>query len=52
MGQKYEQEIQELREHTDRKLNEIIMMIQKNPKLVHLKQDVLITRPLTPDTNI
>ena len=52
MGQKREQEIQELREQTDRKLNEIIMMIQKNPKLVHLKQDVLMTRPLNRKTKL
>ena len=52
MGQKYEQEMQELREQTDRKLNEIIMMIQKNPKLVHLKQDVLMTRPLNRRTKL
>jgi integrase len=52
MGQKYEQEMQELREQTDRKLSEIIMMIQKNPKLVHLKQDVLMTRPLNRKTKL
>jgi integrase len=46
MGQKYEQEIQELREQTDRKLNEIMYMIQKNPKLARLKREVLMTRPL------
>ena len=46
MGQKYEQEIQELREQTDQKLNEILMMIQKNPKLARLKREVLMTRPL------
>ena len=46
MGQKYEQEIQELREQTDRKLSEIVMMIQKNPKLARLKREVLMTRPL------
>ncbi|MGB7881412.1 MAG: tyrosine-type recombinase/integrase, partial [Nitrososphaeraceae archaeon] len=52
MSQKHEQEIQELREQTDHKLNEIIMMIQKNPKLVHLKQDVLMTRPLNRRTKL
>lgn len=46
LSQKHEQEIQELREQTDRKLNEIILMIQKNPKLARLKREVLITRPL------
>jgi len=46
MSQKYEQEMQELREQTDRKLNEIILIIQKNPKLARLKPDVLMTRPL------
>jgi integrase len=46
MSQKYEQEMQELREQTDRKLNEIILMIQKNPKLSRLKPEVLTTRPL------
>ena len=46
MSQKYEQEIQELRVETNRKLNEIIMIIQKNPKLARLKPEVLKTRPL------
>lgn len=49
MSQKHEEEIRELREQreqTDRKLNEIILIIQKNPKLARLKPDVLKTRPL------
>jgi integrase len=46
MSQKYEQQIQELREETDDKLNQVIMMIQKNPKLARLKREVLKTRPL------
>lgn len=46
MSQKHEDEIRELREQTDRKFNEIIYMIQKNPKLARLKREVLITRPL------
>jgi hypothetical protein len=46
MSQKHEQDMQELREQTDRKLNEIILMIQKNPKLSRLKPEVLTTRPL------
>jgi len=33
-----------LREQIDRKLNEIILMIQKNPKLARLKREVLMTR--------
>ena len=45
-SQKYEQEIQELREQTDRKSHEIMMMIQKNHKLARLKPEVLLTRPL------
>ena len=46
MVQKYEQEIRGAREQTDRKLSEIVMMIQKNPKLARLKREVLMTRPL------
>jgi integrase len=46
MDQKHEEEMRELREQTDRKLNEIILIIQKNPKLARLKPDVLKTRPL------
>jgi hypothetical protein len=46
MSQKHEEEIRELREQTDQKLNEILMMIQKNPKLARLKREVLMTRPL------
>ena len=46
MNQKHEQEMQGLRIETDRKLNEIIMIIQKNPKLARLKPEVLKTRPL------
>ena len=46
MSQKHEEEIRDLREQTDRKLSEIIIMIQKNPKLVRLKREVLMTRPL------
>jgi integrase len=54
MGQKYGQEIQELRQQTeqsDRKLNEILMMIQKNPKLARLKQEVLLTRSIKKKTS-
>jgi integrase len=46
MSQKHEQDMQELREQTDRKLNEIILMIQKNPKLSRLRPEVLTTRAL------
>jgi integrase len=42
MSQKYE----ELREQTDRKINAMMMMIQKNPKLARLKPEVLKTRQL------
>lgn len=52
MSQKHEEEIRELREQTDRKLSEIILMIQKNPKLARLKQDVLMTRPLNRKTKL
>jgi integrase len=45
MSQKYEQEMRELREQTDR-LSEIVMMISKKPKLARLKPEVLMTRPL------
>jgi integrase len=46
MDQKHGEEMRELREQTDRKLSEIVMMIQKNPKLARLKREVLMTRPL------
>jgi integrase/recombinase XerD len=41
LNDKYEKEMKELREQTDRKLDRIISMIQENPKLVKLKTEVL-----------
>jgi hypothetical protein len=44
LSQKYEQEIRELREETDHKINRVIMMIQKNPKLANIKPEVLAVK--------
>ena len=40
LNDKYEREINELREQTDRKLDKIISMIQENPKLARVKKEV------------
>ncbi len=44
MKQKYEQDIQAIRDETNQRFNQIISMIQHNPKLVHVKPAILTKR--------
>ena len=44
MKEKYEQEIQAMREETNQRFNQIISMIQHNPKLAHVKPEALIKK--------
>jgi len=44
MKQKYELEIQAIREETNQRFIQIISMIQHNPKLAHIKPEALIKK--------
>ena len=44
MKQKYEQDIQTIRDETNQRFNQIVSMIQHNPKLAHVKPEALITK--------
>ena len=44
MKQKYEQDIQAIREETNQRFNQIISMIQHNPKLTQVKPDALLKK--------
>ena len=41
MKQKYEHDIQTIREETNQRFNQIMSMIQHNPKLAHVKPEAL-----------
>jgi hypothetical protein len=41
MREKYEYEIQAIREETNQRFSQIMSMIQQNPKLAHVKPEVL-----------
>ena len=44
MKQKYELEIQAIREETNQRFIQIISMIQHNPKLAHVKPESLVKK--------
>jgi len=44
MKQKYEQDIQAIRDETNQRFNQIISMIQHNPKLAHVKPEALVKK--------
>jgi integrase len=44
MKKKYESEIESIREETNQKFNQIMAMIQQNPKLAQVKPEVLTTK--------
>ena len=46
MKEKYEQEIQTIREETNQRFNQIISMIQHNPKLAHVKPEALASKKI------
>ena len=46
MRQKYEQEIQAVREETNQRFNQILSMIQHNPKLAHVKPEALARKKI------
>jgi integrase len=42
MKEKYESELQAIRDETNQKFNQLMILIQKNPKLVNIKPEVLV----------
>jgi hypothetical protein len=44
MKQKYEQDIQTIRDETNQRFNQIISMIQHNPKLTQVKPEILMKK--------
>jgi hypothetical protein len=46
MKQKYEHDIQTIREETNQRFNQIISMIQQNPKLAQVKPDALVKKKI------
>jgi integrase len=44
MKQKYEHDLQAIREETNQRFNQIISMIQHNPKLAHVKPEALVKK--------
>jgi hypothetical protein len=42
--EKYEQDLQTMREETNQRFNQIMSMIQLNPKLAHVKPEALIKK--------
>ena len=44
MKQKYEQDIQTIRDETNQRFNQIMTMINYNPKLAKIKPEVLSTK--------
>ena len=42
--EKYEQDFQDIREETNQRFNQIISMIQHNPKLAHVKPEALVKK--------
>ena len=44
MKQKYDQDLQAIREETNQRFNQIMSMIQHNPKLVHVKPEALVKK--------
>ena len=44
MKQKYEHDIQRIREETNQRFNQIMSMIQHNPKLAQVKPEALLDR--------
>jgi integrase len=47
MKQKYEQDIQTIREETNQRFNQIMSMIQHNPKLTQVKPDALLKKNIS-----
>jgi hypothetical protein len=46
MKKKYEQDIQDIRDETNQRFNQIISMIQHNPKLAHVKPEALANKKI------
>jgi hypothetical protein len=46
MKQKYDQDIQTIREETNQRFNQIISMIQHNPKLAQVKPEALVNKKI------
>ena len=44
MKKKYDQDLQAIREETNQRFNQVISMIQHNPKLAHIKTDALVRK--------
>lgn len=46
MKEKYEQDLQAIRDETNQRFSQIMSMIQHNPKLAHVKPDVLANKKM------
>ena len=46
MKQKYEQDLQTMREETNQRFSQIMSMIQHNPKLTQVKPEILMKKNL------
>ena len=46
MKQKYEHDIQSIREETNQRFNQIMSMIQNNPRLAHVKPEALLDKKI------
>jgi len=46
MKQKYDHDLQAMREETNARFSQIISMIQHNPQLAHVKPEVLATKKI------
>jgi hypothetical protein len=46
MKQKYEHDIQAIRDETNQRFNQIMSMIQRNPKLTQVKPEILMKKKL------
>jgi integrase len=46
MKEKYESELQAIRDETNQKFNQLMLLIQKNPKLANIKPEVLVRKKM------
>ena len=47
MKEKYESEVESIREETNQKFNQIMTMIQQNPQLAQVKPEILINKKMS-----
>ena len=44
MKEKYESELQAIRDETNQKFNQLMLLIQQNPKLSNIKPEILVDK--------